>query len=91
MKIDKKLYFSLFKIIIVYYIGYGTVKNLNYVKINSVNRLYLIIHKINGYIKESSENMYLTLVLNDESKYPLEKYKEMWSKIRDLISSITNN
>ena len=31
------------------------------------------------------------LVPTDESKDTLKKYKEMWSKVRDLIRSITNN
>ena len=72
------------------YIGYVTVKNLNYVKITSVNILYLLIYKTSGYIEESSGYRYLTLVPTNESKDTLEKYKEMWSKIRDPIRSITN-
>ena len=31
------------------------------------------------------------LVPTDESKDTLKKCKEMWSKVRDLIRSITNN
>ena len=31
------------------------------------------------------------LVPNDENKDTLKKYEEMWSKIRDLIRSVTNN
>ena len=61
-----------------------TVKNLSYVKINSVNPLYLIIDQIDGYIEEYNENKYLTLVLTDKSK-------ELWTKIRDIIRSKTNN
>ena len=33
-----------------------------YVKINSVNPLYLIINKVNGYSKEINKSKYLTLV-----------------------------
>ena len=33
----------------------------------------------------------MILVPTDESKDTLKKYKEMWSKVRDLIRSITNN
>ena len=36
IKIDEKSYINIF----IYYIGYMTVKNLNYVKINIVNPLY---------------------------------------------------
>ena len=48
IKIDEKLY----KNILIYYIGYLTVKDLKYVKINSVNPLYLIFSKVNGNFVE---------------------------------------
>ena len=48
LKIDKNWY----KNIDIYYIGYITLKDSDYVKINSVNPLYLIISKVDGYIKE---------------------------------------
>ena len=48
IKIDEKLY----KNILIYYIGYLTVKDLKYVKINSVNPLYLIFSKVNGNFEE---------------------------------------
>ena len=59
-------------------------------KNNTVNPLYLIVNKINGYIEENNEDKYLTLVLTDGSKYIL-KSKEIWAKIRDLIRSKNNN
>ena len=34
---------------------------------------------------------YLTLVPNNGSKEKIKKYEELWSKIRDLIRSITTN
>ena len=43
-------------------------KNLRYIKIKSINPLYLIINKLNGYIEESNQNKYLTLVPTDENK-----------------------
>ena len=60
-------------------------------KINNVNSLCLIISKVNGYFKEINKYKYLTLVPTDESKEKIWKYEEMWSKIRDLIRSITKN
>ena len=66
-----------------------TVKNLTYVKINNVNYLYLIIDRINWYIEESNEDTYLMLVFTDESKDSLKKYEKLWSKIGDLIRTIT--
>ena len=68
-----------------------TFKDLNYAKINSVNLLYFIIDKINGYIEESDGNNYLTLVSTDESKDTLKKCEQLWDKIRKIIRSIANN
>ena len=48
MKIDKKSH----KTIDIYYIGYITMKDCDYVKINIVNCLNLIIDKVDGYIEE---------------------------------------
>ena len=39
-----------------YYIGYVTIKYSKYVQINSVNPLYLIIGKVNGYFEEINRN-----------------------------------
>ena len=52
--------------------------------------MYLIINEINGYIKESNGNKYLTLVSTDKNKDILKKYTELLDKIKDLIRSITN-
>ena len=38
----------------IYYIGYITVKDSDYVKINNVNPLYFIIDKIDGCIECNS-------------------------------------
>ena len=43
IKIDEKLY----KNILIYYIAYVAIKNSKYVKINSVNPLYLMLNKMN--------------------------------------------
>ena len=48
IKIDEKSY----KKILVYYIRYVTIKDLKYVKMNSVNPLYLIFSKVNAYFEE---------------------------------------
>ena len=45
IKIDEKSYKNIF----IYYIRYVTIKDSKYVKINSVNYLYLIFNKVNGY------------------------------------------
>ena len=64
MKIDEKSY----KDILIYYIGYVTIKDSNYVKINSVNPLKLIFSKVNGYFEEMNRNKCSTLVPTNESK-----------------------
>ena len=66
-------------------------KDSKYVKINSVISLYLIFNKVNGYFEEINENKYLVLVRTNESKEKIKRYKELWSKIRPLIRSITKN
>ena len=60
-------------------------------KNDSVNPLYLTFNKVNGYLEEINENKYLTLVASNENKEKIKIYEELWSNIRDLISSITRN
>ena len=50
-----------------------TIESLKYVKINSVNPLYLIFSKVNGYFKEINGNKYLRLVSNNENKEKIKK------------------
>ena len=68
-----------------------TIKDPKYIKIYSVNFLYLIFNKVNGYFEEINGNKYLTLVPTNESKEKIKNYEELCSKIRDLIRSITKN
>ena len=53
--------------------------------------MYLIFSKVNEYFEEINKNKYLTLVCTNKSKEKSKKYEELWSKIRDLIRSITKN
>ena len=64
IKIDEKSYKNTF----VQYIGYVTIKDLKYIKINKVNPLYLIFGKVNEYFEEINRNKYLTLVPTTRSK-----------------------
>ena len=64
IKLDEKLY----KNILIYYTGYVAIKYSKYVKIYSVNLLYLIFNKVNGYFEKINGNKYLTLVPTNESK-----------------------
>ena len=63
IKIDEGSY----KNILFYYIKYVTFKDLEYIKINSVNSLYLIINKIYECFENINENKHLTLVPNNKS------------------------
>ena len=71
IKIDEKSY----KNILIYYIGYVTIKDLEYVKINSVNPLHLIFSKVNEYFEEINRNKYLMLVLTNKSKEKNKNYE----------------
>ena len=79
------------KNIFIYYIGYVKIKGSKYVKIDTVHPLYIIFNKVNGYFEEIHENKYLTLIPTNETKEKIKKNEELWSKIRDLIRSITKN
>ena len=86
IKIDRKSC----KNILIHYIRYVTIKDSKYLNINSMNPLYLIFNKGNGYFEEINGSKYLMLVPTKESKKIIKKeYEELWSKIRDLIRSIT--
>ena len=85
IKLDEKSY----KNILIYYIIYVTMKDSKYIKINSVNPLYLMFNKINGYFEEINGNKYSTLAPTNKSKEKIKKYGELWIKIRDLIRSVT--
>ena len=87
IKIDEKSN----KNILIYYIGYVTIKHSKYVKTVSVNTLYLYFNKVNGHFEKINENKYLTLVPTNESKEKIEKYEKLKTKIRDLIRLITKN
>ena len=66
----------------IYYIGYITMKDSDYVKINSVNSLYLIINEVDG--------LFETLVSTDKNKEILTKNIEFWNGIFNSIEKINN-
>ena len=77
LKIDKNQY----KNIGIYYIGYITVKDCDYLKINSVNPLDLIISEVDGYIKEKNVHKYLVFDSANENNEVLKKHNELWDRI----------
>ena len=70
---DEKSY----KNILIYNIAYVTIKDLKYMKINSVNLLHLIFNKVNEYFEEINGNKYLMIVSTNESKEKIKNYKEL--------------
>ena len=84
LKLDKKS----FKSISVYYIRYITKKD-EY-KINNVNPLYLLVHRIDGFIEEKEGSKYLNIASTDSNSELLKKYEEVWSGIKDYIRKIND-
>ena len=56
-----------------------TIKDSKNVKISSLNPLYLIINKVNGYFEEVNGNKYLMLVPTNETREKIKRYEELWS------------
>ena len=72
----------------IYYIGYGTKKpEWN---VNSVNPLYLMINRIDGFIEEKNGDKYLNIADTDRNSEVLKKYAEVWNGIKDSIKKINN-
>ena len=66
LKLDKKTSMNL----VIYYIGYVTKKS-EY-EINSVNPLYLLINKIDGFIAEKNGDKYLNIASTDRNSEVLK-------------------
>ena len=71
LKLDKKVSMG----IGIYYIGYVTRKPEN--KINSVNPLYWLINRIDGFIEEKDGDKYLSIALTHKNSEMLRKYSEL--------------
>ena len=72
----------------IHYIGYVTKKH-EY-KINSVNPLYLMINRADGFIEEKNGDKYLIIALTDRNSEVLRKYSEVWGGIKDCTRKIDN-
>ena len=82
LKLDKKTSLD----IDIYYIGYVTKKG-EY-KINSVNPLYLLVHRIGGFIEGDK---YLNIASTDRNSEVLKKYSEVWNGIKECIEKIKDS
>ena len=65
----------------------------DYESINSVNPLYLIVGKSDGYTEGKNGNKYLFFASTDNNKEELKKYIELWYEIKNLTewNSIKKN
>ena len=85
LKLDKKTSMSLG----IYYIGYVTKKSeWNF---NSVNPLYLMTDKIDGFIEEKNSDKYLNIATSDRNTEVLRKYSEVRNGIKDCIEKIKDS
>ena len=82
-KLDKKSY----KNIDIYYIGFITKKDKY--KINGVNPLYLLVHRIDGFI-EKKGNKYFNIAFTDSNNDVLKKYAEVRNGVKDQIEKMNN-
>ena len=62
----------------------------DYVKINSVNPLYLLISEVDGYFEEKNGTKYLILDSTDKNKEVLIKYTKLWDGIKNSIEKVNN-
>ena len=60
-------------------------------KINSVNPLYLLINKTDGFIEEKEGDKYLNIALTGRNTEVLKKYAEVWSGIKDCIGKLDDS
>ena len=65
-------------------------KDSDYVKINSVNPLHLIISEVHGYIKEKTGINYLVFDSANEDNEVFKKYAELWYLIKNEIETIND-
>ena len=76
LKLDKNLSMD----INIYYIGYVT-KKPEY-NIDSVNPLYLLISKIDGFIEEENGSKYLNIALMDNNNEALENMQKYGAELK---------
>ena len=76
LKLDKKISLGLD----IYYIGY--VDKKPEWNINSVNPLYLIINRTDGFAEEKNDNKYLNISDTDKNNEILKKYNQVFDGIK---------
>ena len=79
LKLDKKTSMD----IDIYYIGYVTKKDE--FKINSVNPLYLLDHKIDGFIEEKERDKYLNIATTRRNSEVLKSIQKFGMELKILL------
>ena len=85
LKIDKKTSVGLD----IYYIGY--VDKTSEWEVNSVNPLYLMINRIDGFVEEKNGSKYLNVSDTGKNSEILKKYNQVFNGIKYHIKKINNN
>ena len=67
-----------------------TLQKKDQYRINSVNPLYLLAHRIDGFIEEKEGSKYLNIASTNSSSEVLKKYEKVWSGIKNWIEKINN-
>ena len=57
-------------------------KDFDYLRISSINPLYLIIDKVDRFIEENNGNKYLTLVSIDKNKEVFKNTQNLGIKLK---------
>ena len=73
----------------IYYIGYVD-KKLEW-EVNSVNPLYLMINRIDGFVEEKNGSKYLNISDTNRNSEILKKYNQVFNGIKYHIKKINNN
>ena len=66
---------------------YYNIKTDDYESINSVNLSYLIIGKVDEYIKENNGNKYLVFASTDGNKKVLANFTTLWYETKHFIET----
>ena len=82
LRLDKKTSMGLN----IYYIGYVTKKPKW--NVNSVNLLYLMSNRIDGFIEEKNGDKYLNASDTERNSEVLRKYSQVWNGVKDCIEKI---
>ena len=73
----------------IYYIGYVDKKTKW--EVNSVNPLYVMINRIDGFIEEKNSSKYLNISDTNRNSEILKKYNQVFDGIKYHLKKINNN